>query len=527
MRTIQKIAVPVAIVTVLALFAATVVVGWAAWRKLQGPRVEGVPSSLPSPTLTADDPEADERYAKFFTQQPQWSSCYTDHECAKVMVPMDWADPGGSTIELAVVRSMTAKDPLGSLLMNPGGPGSSGVDYVGQYLPYVVSGNVLKSYQVVGFDPRGVAGSAPVECVADTELDGYLFDDLDPETEQGWINAGEVAQKFADGCAAGTGELLGHVDTVSAARDMDVIRAVVGDERLNFLGKSYGTLLGATYADLFPGKVGRMVLDGALNPASSAQDVAIGQAKGMEVALESYLQDCLSRSGCPFTGSVEDAKQQIRDFFAQVEAEPMSTGDPSRPLTGVRASIGVITPLYSKTAWPQLTAAFRAAFNGDGIAFLTLADTYAERKPDGSYASNIMEAFTAINCLDYPRSDTSFESVKDAAAAITEAAPVFGPYLSYGEHTCAVWPYEPQREVGPVNAVGAPPIVVVGTTNDNATPYPWAVELAEQLSSGVLLTFEGDGHTAYVSGGSQCIDAAVDTYLLRGEAPENGLRCMS
>lgn len=517
----------VAIVVVLALFAATVVVGAAAWRKWQGASVDAVPSGLPSPTPEVGDPEADDRYSKFFTQQPQWSLCYTEHQCAKVMVPMDWDDPAGATIELAVVRSISAKSPIGSLLVNPGGPGSSGVDYVGNYLSGVVSAGVRRSYQVVGFDPRGVAGSAPIDCVPDSELDGFLFDDINPETEQGWGVAAEVAQKFADGCSAKTGDLLGHVDTVSAARDMDVIRAVSGDERLNFLGKSYGTLLGATYADLYPEKVGRVVLDGALNPASSAQDVAIGQARGMEVALASYLADCLPRSGCPFSGSVEDAKQQVRDLLAQVEQSPMTTGDPQRPLTGMRASTGIITPLYSKSAWPQLTAAFKAAFAGNGQIFLRLADLYAERNADGSYESNIMEAFTAINCLDYPRSDTDFDSVHQAAAEIIEAAPVFGPYLSYGEHTCAVWPHEPQREVRPISADGAPPILVVGTTNDNATPYPWAVELADQLSSGVLLTFEGDGHTAYVSGGSPCIDKAVDTYLLRGEVPEDGLRCSS
>ncbi|RYV51504.1 alpha/beta hydrolase [Pengzhenrongella frigida] len=458
----------------------------------------------------------------FYDQTIEWSSC-GDFECATAEVPTSYADPAAGSIELAVKRApATAGDPMGSLLINPGGPGASGVDLVDSVVTSFGE-DVLAQYDVVGFDPRGVAASNPVTCLDDAAKDALLSKDFDYATDAGIAEAAAAYAAMGAACEANTGALLGNVDTVSAAKDMDVLRAALGDEKLTYLGYSYGTALGATYAGLFPEKVGRMVLDGALDPALSSTELGLGQAIGFENALRAYVADCQGGSECPLTGTVDDGLTQIRDLLDRARRSPLPTGT-DRALTSTLAFYGIAVTLYDNASWQFLTQALTAALDeNDGSILLQLADFYNDRNADGSFASNSTEAFTAVNCLD-GTSSADPAVMRAEAAQLEEAAPTVGYFFGYGGVICADWPYPSTGEPGPIAADGAPPIVVIGTTNDPATPYAWAENLAAELSSGVLLTYEGEGHTAY-GRSNECILTAVDTYLLEGTAPADGTRC--
>jgi len=484
----------------------------------------GPPTTLSEPTTTATSEQAsDPAFARFYDQQPAWEGCGEGLQCTDVTVPVSWDAPDGDVLELAVVRRPAEGERRGSLVMNPGGPGASGVDYVADFGARTTTRELRQAYDLVGFDPRGVGESDPVDCLGDAQMDEFLSQEVDPSTPEGMAQAQRSAREFAAGCQRDAGALLGHVDTISAARDMDVLRAVLGEQRLDYLGKSYGTLLGATYADLFPHRAGRMVLDGALDPSLSYAEVGLGQAAGMEQALTAYVTDCLTRRGCPLRGDVEDGLAQVRSVVDQTQQRPLRTSDPDRPLTTALAFYGLVAPLYDQASWAVLDEALQQALAGDGSGLLRIADVYADRDADGSYGSNLLEAFNAVNCLDYPV-DASPEAMAAEAQRLEEASPTFGESLAYGEVLCSQWPVPAVREPAPLAAAGAPPILVVGTTGDPATPYPWAEALADQLDSGRLLTWDGEGHTAYMRG-SACVDAAVDGYLVDGVLPGDGATC--
>jgi len=513
-----------------AVAAAVVLLG--ACTQDQGTRPSGTPETLPPVTGSVeapDEPAADPAYERFYSQAPQWEACGEGVECTSVTVPVDWEAPEGATLDLAVVRrpATDADARIGSLLYNPGGPGASGTALVEEFGETLVSPEARAAYDLVGFDPRGVGDSAPIDCLSDAQMDDYLAYDVEAGTPAGLAELEQVAAEFVAGCQADAGALLAHVATPSAARDMDVLRAALGEERLTYLGKSYGTLLGASYAKQFPQRVGRLVLDGALDPANTYADVVLGQAAGLELALRNYLQACLDgdTSGeCPLRGSVDDAAAQVQQVIAAAEERPLAT-DSDRELTVTLAVSGIITPLYEDAAWPVLDAALAAALSGDGTPLLELADLYADRADDGSYNSNLLEAFAAVNCLDYAVDDSP-EAMRASEEELAAASPTFGRFLAFGEVTCGMWPHPPVRDAEPIAAPGAAPILVVGTTGDPATPYPWSEALASQLESGRLLTWEGEGHTAYARG-SDCVDSAVDGYLLDGVLPGEGATCSS
>ncbi|NMM30112.1 MAG: alpha/beta hydrolase [Cellulomonas sp.] len=461
---------------------------------------------------------------RFYGQQLDWTTC-DKFECAKATVPVDWSAPDGAVIQLALERQRaTGGTAVGSLLINPGGPGASGVDALKSVALERISKDVLAKYDVVGFDPRGVSRSARVTCTDGKALDSIVSADPDYTTPAGIDAVEQTYAAFGAACLAKTGDLLGHVDTVSAAKDMDVLRAALGDEKLTYLGYSYGTQLGATYAALFPERVGRLVLDGALDPTLTYDQTAVGQAKGFESALRAYVTDCQAGKGCPLTGSVDEGLAQIKNLLDRARAKPLATNQAGRRLTGSLAFTGIALPLYSSSSWSYLTAALTKALQSDdGSGLLSLADSYYERSPDGTYANNSTEAFWAIGCLDdQPSADPS--DMAASAAAIQAAAPTVGYYFAYGAVICAKWPVP---KVGPLDsyaAKGAAPILVVGTTNDPATPYAWAQSLSKLLSSGVLLTYKGEGHTAY-GVANACLNGAVDAYLLDGTVPADGTRC--
>lgn len=477
-------------------------------------------SASPTSPPSAPTPGLD----RFYRQKLSWAGCGGSFECSKLSVPLDYAKPAGSTIQLAVIRLRASKPQqrLGSLVINPGGPGGSGVDYA-RAARAVISEAARRNFDVVGFDPRGVAASAPLKCLDGRQTDALLAADPTPDSPTEVASTVALFQQLARRCASGGGELLGHVSTVEAARDMDVLRAALGDQRLFYLGKSYGTFLGATYAELFPRNVGRMVLDGALDPSLSSDEINLGQARGFEQATRAFVADCAKQEACPLGSNVERGMQRLRDLLKSLDARPLPSGDSARPLTEGWGSLGIAVAMYDEGYWPVLRAALDEAFGGNGAGLLQLADAYADRAGNGTYQTNQNTVIYAVNCLDRPDSG-GLASVERALPRYTAAAPTWGAFLAWSQLPCAYWPVKGTGEPGPLRAEGSGPIVVVGTTRDPATPYAWAQGLARQLSNGRLVTYEGDGHTAYMRG-SRCVDKAVDAYLLRGTVPEDGLTC--
>jgi pimeloyl-ACP methyl ester carboxylesterase len=456
-----------------------------------------------------------------------WETCSAavNAECATIQAPLDWQDPDGELIQIALAR-IPALDPdsrIGSLLINPGGPGGSGIGFLSA-ASTLISKQVRERYDIVGFDPRGVGDSSAVVCYTDTQGLDEFFSVTWPMTPEGFEQSTAVAESFAQACDENTGRLLGYIDTESSAKDMDLIRHLLGDQKLNLLGYSYGSFLGATYAELFPDHVGRLVLDGAVDPSASAAQHEVEQAAGFEAALGAYLDDCLAGSSCPFTGTKQQAKDEIHQFLVDVGTQPLAASMyPDRILTQRLALNGIIVAMYEEAYWPYESAALGSALrDGDGSALMQLSDAYLDRGNVG-YLSNQMEAFIAINCLD-SRLAADLASAEEHAQALKEASPTIGEFWAYTEKQCAVWPHPQVGEPHAVSAVGAGPILVIGTTGDPATPYKWAVELTEQLESATLLTYDGDGHTAYGRSNS-CISDAVDAYLLDGTVPAEGLVC--
>lgn len=461
----------------------------------------------------------------FYDQVLTWSPCEDGFQCATADAPLDWKDPSSDTIELALIRKLATGTRLGSLLVNPGGPGASGVDFVRDGVDYATSARLQAGYDIVGFDPRGVNKSSAVDCYDDpSEMTAFLYDiSPNPVGSEAWID--DLARSSADfgaACLEHTGELLGYVDTVSAARDLDLLRAVLGDKKLNYLGYSYGTLLGATYADLYPENTGRLVLDGAVDPATTDFEVTATQAQGFESALRAYLADCMTGTDCPFRGSVDQAMVDIRSLFDSLDASPLRAGD-GRMLGSAAMFNALILPLYSVSTWQYLTELFVDVLKGRADYAFQLADSYYERDADGTFKNNSTEAFIAINCLDY-KSTSSRETLHAEAAELARLAPVLGPQMSYGGTSCENWPFPSTRERVPIAAAGSGPIVVVGTTNDPATPYKWAVALADQLENGYLVTYDGEGHTAY-NKSNACVNDAVDGYFIDGTVPEADPLC--
>ncbi|WP_082492146.1 alpha/beta hydrolase [Leifsonia sp. Root4] len=460
----------------------------------------------------------------FYEQALDWTACEgtTEFECAYVNAPLDWDNPGAGDIRLSIVRHLAATTPLGSLLTNPGGPGSSGVDLILDGLDYAVGADLIENYDVIGFDPRGVGGSTAVSCFDAAGMDAYLYDiPAAPRNTPEWdAERTALDQSFADACEANSGGILPFITTVNSARDMDLIRAVLGDTKLNYLGYSYGTFLGASYANLYPQKTGRLVLDGAVDPAIPGLEVGTTQALGFESALRAYMQHCLDSGSCPFDGTVDEAMAELGELLASVDQAPLKNDD-GRYLGADSLVTGIIAALYSEESWDYLTEALNGTVRGDPRGAFALADFYNGRE-DGVYLDNASEAFRAYNCMDYPLEDD--QAAEDAAMQkIAEGAPTIAPYWA-GPEPCLGWPYPPTGARGEIHAAGAGPILVIGTTNDPATPYEWAVSLAGQLEEGVLVTRVGEGHTGYNKGNS-CVDDAIEAYFLDDVVPEDGLRC--
>ncbi|MFI6795145.1 alpha/beta hydrolase [Streptosporangium canum] len=450
-----------------------------------------------------------------------WTSCGDGFECAKLGVPLDHDRPDGERIQISVIRLPASGDRIGSILVNPGGPGGSGIEYA-RGAGSVLSEAVRARFDVVGFDPRGVGESSPVRCMSSSDLDAYLTLDGSPDSPAEVAALEEGSRRFAAGCQARSGKLLPHVGTAAAARDMDLLRAALGDEGLTYLGKSYGTQLGAVYADLFPGRVRALVLDGAVDLSLSPLELNAAQAHGFEVALDAFLEDCFAAADCPFEGPVKPAREELAALLHRTDQEPLAnkSGD-GRRISEAWTTLGLITPLYDRQAWPVLRQALNEAVKGDGTTLLRMADLLIDRREGGTY-SNQTEANMAVNCVDgrFPATSAAFaEAARDSVGD----APLFGPSVMWSSLPCAYWPARATSQEK-IDAPGAAPIMVVGTERDPATPYEWSEALAGQLSSGVLVGFDGDGHTAYLTG-SACVDRLVDDYLINLAVPRDGVHC--
>lgn len=509
-----------AVLAAVAAFAALVLVGAVAVVALTGGDNQKSSDDWAKPTPAATGVSSG--LEPYYTQDLSWDDCGTAH-CTWVKVPIDYAKPGGDTLKLRVKVS-PAKEPGGhSLFLNPGGPGGSALGFV-DYMRAQFGSSVLKRYDLVGVDPRGVGQSTPVDCLSDRDFDTYAASEQTPD------DAAEIAKFRATivdagkGCEVRSGALAAHLSTEEAARDFDVVRALLGAKKFDWFGASYGTQLGATYATLFPKKVGRMVLDGAVDPSLSSEESSFGQATGFQRALQAYINDCVKTKKCPLGRDAGRAEKKIAAFLEARDAKPMKTGE-KRQLTEALAFYGIAVTLYDKEYWPVLTQGLSAAFKGDGSVLLRLADVYFERKPDGSFDSNIGEAFPAISCLDTSAdTESSLQEIEKSLPRFTKASPVFGRFMAWGALGCTEWPIKATHPQVPIDAKGSAPIVVLGTTRDPATPYEWSKALTDQLGSAVLISRDGDGHTAYTSG-NRCIKDLVDAYLVDGKVPKNGTLC--
>lgn len=445
-----------------------------------------------------------------------WQPCGS-LQCGSVTAPLDYASPDGPTISIALARHPAAvpTQRIGSLVINPGGPGGSGIDDLPNELSVLPAG-LLDRFDVVSFDPRGVERSSPVSCASGSSGSGSgAGPSLDPvpSTPAQRLQLLEADRQYASACQQSSGAVLAHVGTMDTARDLDRIRQAVGDAGLTFVGHSYGTLLGATYAELFPTRVRAMVLDGAIDPALTTQQYLIDQSRSLETELQSFFAWCAS-SGCAWRPA-GDPTIALATLIERAAEQPVPAGGSVAGAGSIYSTL--LAGLESRSSWPTLAGALAGLANGDGTAASSISGRY-----DRGGSSNGADAERAIDCLDHP-SDRNPAHYPELAATARQAAPVFGPLLAWGLLTCATWPVPPTRSPAPASDPGGPPILVVGTTGDPVTPYRWAVSLAGELSGGALLTWQGQSHVAYFY--SPCVRSAYQSYLVNGVTPPPGTSC--
>jgi pimeloyl-ACP methyl ester carboxylesterase len=454
--------------------------------------------------------------------KPVWKKCDSG-ECAKLTVPLDYDHPdNGKTIKVAMFRSR-ATDPkhrIGSLVLNFGGPGAPGVEFVRSFKS-ALPDEIRARFDIVSFDPRGSGDTVPIKC--EDDLDKVFSLDYSPDTPDERVALDTGMQQLAQSCEQRSGNILPYVSSLSTVRDMDRIRQAVGDKKLTYVGFSYGTYLGTLYAKLFPNKVRALTLDGAIDPNLSALDVGAQQAQGFERSLEAFLAQCSQNNRCPFYNA-GDAAGAFDRLSAQVDAQPIPARK-ERTLGPGEFFFGVAQALYTgQDGYPQLEQSLAAAQRGDGSRLLSLSDEYTGRHADGSYSS-LQDAFWAIGCLDGPSVVGGPDAFQAAEPQYSAAAPRLGVPLLNAGLVCAYWPVPPVPSMTPITVTGTPPILVVGTTGDPATPLQWAEALSTELSSGVLLVAEGTQHTAFVTASNSCVDDAVVKYLVDLTPPAAGTRC--
>ncbi|MFE9307475.1 alpha/beta hydrolase [Streptomyces sp. NPDC088353] len=479
--------------------------------------------SAPTPAAPSGSPSA-RLPSSLTSQQLDWHRCEAtadspapgeEWRCATLKAPLDWSRPDGETIGLSLIRARATAERTGSLLFNFGGPGGSGVAALPSYASEVTA--LRQRYDLVSWDPRGVGGSSGVRCRSDRRIQAAEAIDVTPDTAAEERAYFQDAADFGRGCRQAAGKLLAHVSTTDTARDMDLIRHVLGDAGMHYFGMSYGTELGGVYAHLFPQRVERVVLDAVVDPTADSVGHALNQARGFQRALDAYLR---STGQDPERGS-----RKIADLLRRIDAEPLPTTSSGRKLTEASALTGIALPLYSKSGWPALTSALAAAEQGDGSGLLSLADAYNDRDDSGHYGTTT-HAQRVISCLDAKRRPTP-EEARKLLPEFERISPVFGAFMAWDTAGwCHDWPVPGQYDTPRVSAPGATPILLIGNTGDPATPYEGARRMADALGKGVgvELIWKGEGHGAYGSG-SDCVDSTVNAYLLHGTVPRDGKVC--
>ncbi|MFD0275429.1 alpha/beta hydrolase [Kitasatospora sp. NPDC127111] len=497
------------------------------------PAATGSPAAAPTTTPTPTPKPtgaADPALKAFYGQQIAWAPCADDPQttkideslvqCATLKVPLDYANPAGDVLDVAVVRNPAVKQDqrVGSLLVNPGGPGGSGVDMVKRN-PSGWAGPLHDRFDMVGFDPRGAGLTSPLNCLDDKARDAWVTTDA-PGADHGKV--------LAEACQAKYAKVLPFVGTRNTARDMDVLRGALGDQKLNYLGMSYGTYLGSLYAEEFPDRVGRLVLDGATSPSTSLVQHNIEQYAGFERALKAFAADCVTKDPCSLGKDPDKAAQKLAGFLDGLKEHPLKTAK-GRTLTANAAWTGVLSTLYGgEKAWTNLRNVLAFAMLRDkGDYLLDLADGYNGRGEDGKYGVSA-DAYTAIHCADGATDAPAGEQLQAALAELAAKAPLVSghePTMALFDPDCRIWPFRSVEKPHAIASKSDATIVVVGSTGDPATPYAWSEKLTAELGHAVLLTREGEGHTAY--GKSTCIRGSVDAFLVDGTVPAAGTRCPS
>ncbi|MFI9768702.1 alpha/beta hydrolase [Streptomyces sp. NPDC052415] len=446
-------------------------------------------------------------------------------QCATMKAPLDWDEPKGDTIGLALIRAEASGDRgrrIGSLLFNFGGPGGSGVTTLPAFGQDYAK--LRTRYDLVSFDPRGVGRSAPVRCQNDQQLDAYFQQDGTPDDAAERTELLDNTKEFNAACEKNSEKMLPRVRTTDAARDLDLMRQVLGDAKLHYFGISYGTELGGVYAHLFPGRVGRAVFDAVVDPTQNPEQGSLGQAKGFQLALDNYAEDCTSKvEDCPVGDSAQDVKDRIATLLADLDKKPLPGIFP-RELTQTAATNGIAQALYSQDFWEYLTEGLQQAYDGDGRILMLLSDSMNGRNENGEY-SNITAANVSINCADDKPRYTP-EYVRSKLPEFRAASALFGDFLAWGMVSCTDWAVAGAADHPDVSAPGSAPILVVGNTGDPATPYEGARKMVRALGAGVgvELTYKGQGHGAYDSK-NRCVQSAVNGYLLDGKVPATGTVC--
>ncbi len=462
--------------------------------------------STTSPDVTTSTPTPDSL---------RWTDCDGSYQCATLRVPLDYARPDGPKLSLAIARRQATNtgERIGSLLINPGGPGGSAIELIENIS---LQAELTDRFDIVGFDPRGVGRSSPLDCHSHLQ---QMYD-ADPTLEDRADRARylTVSRAYVAECRRKYMDVLPYLGTQNVARDMDEVRKALGDRQLNYVGFSYGTSIGQQYAHLFPTRIRAMVLDGVVETDVSGMQGAATQADGFERALGAFLKDCANQSSCelgPNPGKVVDR------VIDAAEKHPIPAPDADRPATPGIVELGIGQALYAKQLWGQLAKALHEAAGGDGGGLVELADEYLQRRPDGSYP-NLSEIYFAVSCLDstWPR---DADAVFAAAKRVGKKDPRLGEGLVNDYVRCALWPVRP-KPLPKATAAGSPAILVISTTGDPATPYASGVAVARRLPKGVLLTNVGDGHTVFAQG-KECVDTAVVEYLLKLDPPADGQRC--
>lgn len=455
---------------------------------------------------------------RFYEQRLVWKTCQGKLECATYRVPLDYGKPDGRAITLKVARNKAVGTPVGNLYVNPGGPGGSGITYV-KDPEYAVSATVRRNFNLIGFDPRGVGQSTPLWCLRGARLDAFLDVDPSPDNAAEQQDIVRASAELIASCQREDAALMAHLSVVEMARDLDILRALMGDARLRYLGKSWGSVLGKVYASLFPKRVGSFVLDGAVDVTRTPVEATYDQGVGFEDSIDRFLGWCLDQGSCPLGKTQAAAKQRLLRFVSALDANPLPTDDPRRPLTEAQAYTAIIGPLYIRNGgWDWLLQALTPAIeSGKGAALQRIYDWFVERNRRGVYANNANTVIFAVNCLD------GGAHTVDAAEAVRltqvwkRTIPFMAAVMAWSEVPCAGWPFRAATDMGRLRVRDVPPILVVSATHDPATPVAWGRAMARQLPGSVLLVRDGDGHTSY-GDANLCINRAVDTFLLSRSA---------